>query len=524
MAYQKQTWTNFPSTATPISAERLSHMETQYDESVEYTDEQLSSKASLDSSGRVVLDQIPTAKTPIPDTIPVRSTGGRIEGVGSPTDMSDAATKGYVDFQIAESGGGGSDLRVVRSTLGDYTDRLDPLINVPARPIPNLWPQGICFEEEEQVFYVYYAGSISGADSVRIVKYSVEGQELDYRDVKSASKNTTLPLTASESIPYWFVGSDLLFLLTTGSSGRGRVIYNWSQDAVVGSEFEVLGGYRGEFDGDDYVTPNSVDSTRGVSQLFYYDASSVKAGTPTLKRTLYLQMRSARRKLQGFSSHEGFAVGLTGPAGEMPGIISWSSNGNQNYSFEYDRRSMGELVNYTWPETIVNVDSYHTEPEGSWSDSSGRYYFGNVINNGNTARFVIFRTGNPTATKTKTHPDPDSVDSGWVQVPITGTDYFEPWSTIRSGLEVRRVGPAVYLRGELRSLQANWNNQVLGSISFLGPAFVPTMAINSVQQGSSSSRFALTVNSAGTLTMGRADAGALVNNAFISLGLTYLTD
>lgn len=38
MAYEKQNWENLPNETTPISAERLSHMETQYDESVAYTD------------------------------------------------------------------------------------------------------------------------------------------------------------------------------------------------------------------------------------------------------------------------------------------------------------------------------------------------------------------------------------------------------------------------------------------------------------------------------------------------------
>lgn len=38
MAYTKQTWKNLPSVETPISAARLSHLETQYDEAVSYTD------------------------------------------------------------------------------------------------------------------------------------------------------------------------------------------------------------------------------------------------------------------------------------------------------------------------------------------------------------------------------------------------------------------------------------------------------------------------------------------------------
>lgn len=38
MTYQKQEWRNLPSQETPISAERLNHLETQFDEAVAYTD------------------------------------------------------------------------------------------------------------------------------------------------------------------------------------------------------------------------------------------------------------------------------------------------------------------------------------------------------------------------------------------------------------------------------------------------------------------------------------------------------
>lgn len=97
MAYNKQNWENFPSTGTPISAERLSHMETQYDEAAAYTDSAVSDRAALDATGKVPVDLIPTSKSALPDTIPVRSAGGVIEGVGYPENPQDAANKEFVE-------------------------------------------------------------------------------------------------------------------------------------------------------------------------------------------------------------------------------------------------------------------------------------------------------------------------------------------------------------------------------------------------------------------------------------------
>lgn len=41
MTYVKQTWENLPAISSPLSAERLNHLETQYDESVDYVDAQV---------------------------------------------------------------------------------------------------------------------------------------------------------------------------------------------------------------------------------------------------------------------------------------------------------------------------------------------------------------------------------------------------------------------------------------------------------------------------------------------------
>lgn len=50
MAYTKQTWRNSPDQTTPISAPRLNHLETQYDEATGYTDSKISALPSASTS------------------------------------------------------------------------------------------------------------------------------------------------------------------------------------------------------------------------------------------------------------------------------------------------------------------------------------------------------------------------------------------------------------------------------------------------------------------------------------------
>lgn len=59
MVYVKQTWQNLPNQTTPISAARLSHLETQYDEAVQYTD------AAVSSIGGVSLDLVEGLRYPV---------------------------------------------------------------------------------------------------------------------------------------------------------------------------------------------------------------------------------------------------------------------------------------------------------------------------------------------------------------------------------------------------------------------------------------------------------------------------
>lgn len=413
-------------------------------------------------------------------------------------------------------------ITTAKRNIADFTDRLTPLINIPARPEGSLWPQGIAVDDEQGVIYVCYTGYIDTQYNVRISRFDFDGNLIDFKSPRSADNNPDAPMTSSESIPFWWNAGKLYFLMATGTNGRGRLVYNFT-DNTIGPIVETLGGYRGDFDGDFYVTSDSNDSTSGVSRLFYYDANAMKNGVETLVRTVRLQFRARRRKLQGLTTHEGVTVGLTGPSSEVPGIIAWSQNGNQVYSYEYDPVQFGELVNSVWPGTITDTASYHREPEGAATDSAGRLHFGSVINNGSSARFVVFRTGDPTQPQVMTRPDSETVDSDWQELVITNTTDFEPWA-VGGRVEWRRIGAMVCIRGEVRTKTTDWSGKQLGTLAAFGRGVVPAIAVSQVQQGSGNGRYAFTLSSTGAVSLGRPDSSLNVANAWLNINVTYMTD
>ena len=442
------------------------------------------------------------------------------EGLASTEAVGDAivtATAPLASEELVAAG-----IRSTRQGIADYTDRLTPVMNVPARPEGALWPQGFSIDLDAGMCYVFYAGNIDGKPVRRIVRYTTDGKVHDFKDAQGDGINEGAGLTASESIPFWRDGGDLKFLLSVGADGRGRAVYNYTKGSL-GDTFTTLGGYRGDFDGNAYITPDSADSVNGVSRLYYYDAEDIKSGTATLLRTVPLQFRAKRRKLQGLTTSGGTTVGVTGPAGGIPGLAAWAPNGNQLFSYEYAPEPFADLVNSAWPGTVADPQSYHREPEGAATDAEGRLHFGSVINNGGTARFVIFRAGDPTARRVPTVPDPETVDTDWQKLELTNPEYFEPWTPGRN-IEFRRVGAVVFLRGEVRTLQAGWSGQALGSLTGAGRAVIPAVAINAVQQGSGNGRFAIAIRTNGAVELGRADADLDVQNRWLNLNVTYLAD
>lgn len=120
MAYVKQSWSNSPNTASPISADRLNHLETQYEEAV------AASVPRTVQPGRVYTTGpggSQTTKILTPGTVSdavVQRDGQHVRVPLSPTSPDHAASKDYVDTR---QGGGGvsgpeADDKVIRGVIG----------------------------------------------------------------------------------------------------------------------------------------------------------------------------------------------------------------------------------------------------------------------------------------------------------------------------------------------------------------------------------------------------------------------
>lgn len=100
MAYQKQTWKDLPDKSTPITASRLSHLETQFDHSKSYTDQALSGiesplsvtvrHGSFLSSGVICNTFIlSTGGSHVPGAVGKRVTTGGLTGFKTPLSFAD---------------------------------------------------------------------------------------------------------------------------------------------------------------------------------------------------------------------------------------------------------------------------------------------------------------------------------------------------------------------------------------------------------------------------------------------------
>lgn len=118
MAYSKQEWENLPAQTTPLSASRLGHMETQYEEAMIETEKLVAKKADL-IGGKVPMQQINTATATTPQTIPVRGASGIIGGAGDPIVATDVVNKRSLDAVETRAG---QDLATAQSQLAMFQD------------------------------------------------------------------------------------------------------------------------------------------------------------------------------------------------------------------------------------------------------------------------------------------------------------------------------------------------------------------------------------------------------------------
>lgn len=163
MVYEKQTWENYPSENTPITAERLNHLETQYDEAELLAQETLSE------------------------------------------------SKNYTDSKLSQT---------------NLPSGVNPLYYSDARPEGSLWPQGLSWDPSELMWYISMSGSVSGQDVIRIERRSESGTLIDFKQFPSPAFAEGLPFWKDVSGNLIFLvraeagnGSYSLFNYTSGVLG-----------------------------------------------------------------------------------------------------------------------------------------------------------------------------------------------------------------------------------------------------------------------------------------------------------------
>ena len=397
----------------------------------------------------------------------------------------------------------------------DYADRVTPMINVPARPAGSLWPQGISYDPETGYYHVAYFGQVTSNTTLRITRYTEAGSEVDSREISAPD---VLDITSSEGIPFFYDSGELYFLLRFNPYGRAYRIMKYSDGSLSAAVDLNMGPYRGDFDGDYFVCADQTSDTSGLGKFFYFHKQSIIDLEPDLSHTVTLQNRTMRAKSQGITANRGWAYSVTGAAANPTGLSVWSPNGNQYTAFDYSTESLGGLVNASWPGTIADTASYHNEAEGISTYPDGRILFGMVVNNGATARFVIFRAGDPLADRVTTVPSPESIDSGWIDLPIIGTQYFDLYNS-NSTFRVRKYGPMVVIKGEIRSLDASWPGKVISQLPS-GSGMGPSGSTLTVCQASGNNRFAVSVSGA-NIILDRYGPDAATTGTWLNINAQY---
>ena len=120
----------------------------------------------------------------------------------------------------------------------------------------------------------------------------------------------------------------------------------------------------------------------------------------------------------------------------------------------------------------------------------------------------------------------DVEDTGWVD--CTYGSGFERYSEIQAGLQVRRIGCDVHLRGIVRCLEStpsSQEGQVI--IGYLPEGFAPAYYEDFVCQGSSMNRFMLRIEAKGTIEVSRYGTTSMINvpvNGWLNCFASYFID
>lgn len=402
--YIKQDWKNLPEQTTPISASRLNHLETQYDEAKSYFDaekENVISDAVQESQDYTDqrFDELPTIETVPPSKL-----------------------------------------------FGDF----DTMEVVAAFPIQKIGSegyaafQGFSVDEEGGILWVSYGSAYDTTQ--RIEKRDISsGGLLEYRILSAGTRSY------SEGITRFYNSQNqlcfIVWLKSTTESPSEYQIYNWDTDSVS-SGTEIKGRVRGEQYENLFVTSDAYGET--ASEFYVYSWDSIKNQSPELLQTVPLSnWGGVSEKIQGTTFTGDLFVIYGGAVEGKPTFSIFNNTGSLLSQRQYDPSGLeyvvSETSSFSFPSGVTNYEGEGVYYDGSYV-FSGHYVGGLSIPGGSSSARQALILKHGTAKGVNLPPTPAEGDP-FKWSPVSISSGFTNSSGLN--LEARRESNKVYLRGRV---------------------------------------------------------------------------
>jgi hypothetical protein len=312
------------------------------------------------------------------------------------------------------------------------------------------FPQAVSINEVKQEIYV----ANQGGTLLRIDIRNMDGTLRVSRSVTTADGAYT------EGLPYWFNASNqLCFMIRTGVAGTEATynIYNFTTN-TLGPQIPILGVWKADVQGDSLITTDARNET--IKTIYVYDWESVKAGTPVLKSSIYVETSNeTAAKNQGLVINGGYIFLLQGAGGTIPTITVYNLAGRLVTIQQYGKAEFAAALNTAKPGIITDVANYTYENEAGCT-YQGKLVSMDVVNSTpatiETSKTVltVHNVLGGARIKAATVPTGYVHDTGWVTLVLktaeTGAVAYAGDTVPR----IRRVGNQVYLEGAIKGITA----------------------------------------------------------------------
>ncbi|EJR68649.1 hypothetical protein IIO_00177 [Bacillus cereus VD115] len=220
-----------------------------------------------------------------------------------------------------------------------------------------LWLQCTNVNDEKQEIYTNYQddGGVS-----RIEIFGFDGKS------KGAKQFSINPNSYTESLPYFYQGSYLMFIVRTTSDSKYN-IFNWTK-GTLSAAYQLQGRQTiAVRDGNRMITVKENQQTGAIIGMYIYDWDSVTKGAPKLIGEKDFETTSnTPEKTQGVVQNKGYTFLCQGKWKGHPHMTVISNTGRIQNVFRYSKRSLAEIINKQYPNAIAasQMDTWEYESEG----------------------------------------------------------------------------------------------------------------------------------------------------------------